>query len=68
MENTTKDQNSTNQENAEAVNKTDRSMWIKEDSNTSPNEDNLLNLIAEIVVENIVKTLRNGRNRIHPDQ
>ena len=29
---------------------------------------NLLNLIAEVIVENIVRKIRNGRNRIHQDQ
>ncbi|SDD67543.1 hypothetical protein SAMN04488024_10779 [Pedobacter soli] len=31
-------------------------------------DHNLLNLIAEIIVENIVKRIRDGRNRIHQDQ
>lgn len=41
---------------------------IKNQENASEDEDDLLNLIAEIVVENIVKKLRNGRHRIHQDQ
>jgi len=36
--------------------------------NSSDSGDDLLNLIAEIVVENIVRKIRNGRNRIYQDK
>lgn len=31
-------------------------------------EGNLVNLLAEIITENIVRKIRNGCNRIHKDQ
>lgn len=68
MEDTSKNQSATNQNSIEEISETEESVWIKEDSQGCPNDDNLLNLIAEIVVENIVKKLRNGCNRIHQDQ
>jgi len=63
MEYTTK-----NKSNTKEVNETEEAMWIKENNSGCPNDDNLLDLIAEIVVENIVKKLRNGCNRIHQNQ
>ena len=35
---------------------------------TSECDENLLNLLAEIITENIVRKIRNGCNRIHKDQ
>jgi hypothetical protein len=68
MKDTTKDQRPANQTNTEEINKTEVLKLAMEAKPVCLNNDNLLNLIAEIVVENIVKKLRNGCNRIHQDQ
>ena len=34
----------------------------------SPYDENLLNLLAEIITENIVRKIKNGCNRIYKDQ
>lgn len=41
---------------------------VKKEVNASETAHNLLNLLAEVVVENMVKKIRNGCNRIHKDK
>ncbi|SMD01156.1 hypothetical protein [Pedobacter nyackensis] len=41
---------------------------IEKEGDTSGIAHNLLNLLAEVVVENIVKKIRNGCNRVHKDK